>query len=150
MSVSTHILENVSPDSRPGIRLRYRLRALENNLLAVVLAAMVLIPMMEIILRATLGIGIRGAIEWVLHLTLVSAMLGAAVAAREGKLLAFATGSLVQGRLQKISGLFTAMVSVAVTAMLCLSGIEFVQSEREAGKLLTYGIPVWIVELALP
>jgi len=150
MNASTDILEDVLPDARPLFRLRHWLHAFENSLLAILLAAMVLIPMAEIVLRASLGIGIRGAIEWVLHLMLVAAMLGAAIAAREGKLLAFATAGLLQRRVQKISGLFTAIVSVAVTAILCLSGIEFVQSEREVGKLLAYGLPVWIAELALP
>jgi tripartite ATP-independent transporter DctM subunit len=150
MSVSTSVLENSIPDTTPGIRLRYRLHALENTVLAILLTAMVLIPMTEIVLRATLGFGIQGAIEWILHLTLVAAMLGAAVAAREGRLLAFATATLLHGQTKKISGMFSAIVSVAVTAILCQSGIEFVQSEYTGGNFLAYGIPVWIFDLALP
>lgn len=150
MSVSTTILENAMLVTTSGNRLRYWLHAFENSLLAILLAAMVLIPMTEIVLRATLGVGIKGAIEWVLHLTLIAAMLGAALAAREGRLLAFATATLLHGHARKISGIFTTTVSVAVTAVLCQSGIEFVQSERAGGNLLAYGIPVWIVDLALP
>ena len=150
MNVSTNPLENAMPDTTSGIRLRYGMHAFENTLLAILLAAMVLIPMSEIVLRATLGFGIQGTIEWVLHLTLVAAMLGAAMAAREGRLLAFATATLLHGQTKKFFGIFSATVSVAVTAILCQSGIEFVQSERAGGNLLAYGIPVWIFDLALP
>src|SRR3972149_5179014 len=150
MNVSTNPLENAMPDTTSGIRLRYGMHAFENTLLAILLAARVLIPMGEIVLRATLGFGIQGTIEWVLHLTLVAAMLGAAMAAREGRLLAFATATMLHGQTKKFFGIFSATVSVAVTAILCQSGIEFVQSERAGGNLLAYGIPVWIFDLALP
>jgi TRAP transporter, DctM subunit len=153
MSVSANTLGNTMLDTASGIRLRawiYGIYAFENAMLAVLLTAMVLIPISEIVLRATLGLGIKGAIEWVLHLTLVTAMLGAAIAAREGKLLAFATATMLDGHARKITGIFSTTVSVAVTLILCQSGLEFVQSERNAGNLLAYGIPVWAVDLALP
>ena len=150
MSISADILENTMMDAAPGIRLRSWLHAFENTLLAVLLTTMVLLPITEIVLRATLGIGIRGAIEFTQHLTLVAAMLGAVVAAREGKLLAFATATLLHGGMQRCARYFTAIISVAVIAVLCQAGIEFVQSEHAGGNLLAYGIPIWIVDLALP
>ena len=44
MNVSTNTLENAMPDTTSGIRLRYGMHAFENTLLAILLAAMVLIP----------------------------------------------------------------------------------------------------------
>ena len=150
MSISINSLQNAMFNTTSGIRLRHWMHSLENILLTILLTAMVLIPMTEIVLRATLGVGIKGAIEWILHLTLVAAMLGAAIAAREGKLLVFAAATLLHGYARKVTGIITGIIAVAVTAILCQSGIEFVQSERAGGGLLAYGIPVWIFDLALP
>lgn len=63
------------------------LRAVENGALAVALGLMVLLPMAESALRATVGTGISGASALLQHLTLVVGMLGGAVAAREDRLL---------------------------------------------------------------
>ena len=60
----------------------------ENTLLSLALAAMALLPLAEMGLRATLKVGIPGATSLTQHLTLVVGMIGAAVAAREGRLLA--------------------------------------------------------------
>ena len=44
----------------------------------------------------------------------------------------------------------TSSVSAAISAFLCLAAYQFVQTEREAGKILAYGVPVWVVEWVLP
>jgi TRAP-type C4-dicarboxylate transport system permease small subunit len=58
------------------------LRASEDALLALALAAMAVLPLSEMVLRATLNRGIPGAASLTQHLTLVVGMVGAAVAAR--------------------------------------------------------------------
>src|SRR5687768_10664029 len=70
-------------------------RNAENRAVSLVLAAMVLLPLVEIALQAALGIGISSSISLVQHLTLVLGMLGGAVAAREGRLLSLSTTSIL-------------------------------------------------------
>ena len=70
-------------------RLRAWLAQGENWLLAGTLAAIVLLPLIEAVLRKVADTGIAGSASLVQHLTLLASMLGAAVGARDGKLLAF-------------------------------------------------------------
>ena len=63
------------------------LRRLEDGLVCLALAALVLLPLAEIVLRATFKIGISGSNAVVQHMTLIIGMLGGAVAARENRLV---------------------------------------------------------------
>ena len=56
---------------------------------------MAILPLAEIVVRPLLAGGIPGSIPFVQHLTLWVAFVGAALAAREGKLVALATGSFM-------------------------------------------------------
>jgi C4-dicarboxylate transporter DctM subunit len=124
---------------------------IENVAVALFLAAMVLIPLAESLLRATLGIGISGSVAVVQHLTLLVGMAGGAIAARENRLLALSTGELLPaGRLRSWSRLFANSFAAAIAALLALAGWQFVAAERPAGQTLVYGIPNWVIELALP
>ena len=62
-----------------------RLRAAEDLLLTLALAAMVLLPLAEALLRKLFAVGISGASSIVQHLVLIVGMLGGAVAARESR-----------------------------------------------------------------
>jgi len=128
-----------------------RLQRAENLAIAFALSAIVIIPLAEILLRATLGIGIFASTSLVQHLTLVVGMLGAAIAARENRLLSLATGTLVPaGRPRDAARLLAYAVAAAIALCLALASVDFVASEREAGKILAYGLPVWVVQLILP
>ncbi|HSN68351.1 MAG TPA: hypothetical protein VLV48_03845, partial [Thermoanaerobaculia bacterium] len=59
------------------------LHGIEDGFVVASLAAMVLIPLIEIVLRATAPAGISGAAAIVQHLTLFVGMGGAAIAARQ-------------------------------------------------------------------
>lgn len=123
----------------------------ENTLLFACLAAMTLAPPAEILLRSVFGTGISGATAIVQHLTLVVAMLGGAVAAREDRLLALSTAAgLLPAKAQAAARIFANAWAAAASAFFCVAGIEFVRSEREAGRLLAYDIPVWVVQAAMP
>ena len=127
------------------------LSRVENLGLTVTLAAMVLLPLAESALRATLQTGISGVTTIVQHLTLMVGMLGGAIAARENRLLALATGSILpEGRLRSGGRWFAHAFAAAITTCLCLASVQFVASERSAGSLLAYGVPIWVVQLALP
>src|SRR4051812_12176172 len=124
----------------------------EDAAVALVLSAMVLLPIAEIVLRRTLHTGVEGASLIVQHLGLVAGMLGGAIAAREGRMLALSTlgDSFLRGRLQQIARVISGAVGGIVAAFLAIASAQFVLSERPFSKTLVYGIPVWVVELALP
>jgi C4-dicarboxylate transporter, DctM subunit len=122
----------------------------EEILLTLVLLAMVLIPIAEIVLRRLGTTGISGSTALVQHGTLLVGMIGAAVAARERRLLALATASFLRGRGRRIAVLVASGFGAAVAVHLAVASLKFVITEWEAGGALAYGIPLWVVQLALP
>ena len=71
----------------------------EDAIASLMLLVMVVLPLAEIVARRFAGGGIPGSTATVQHLTLWVGFLGAAIAAREGKLLALATGTFMpEGR----------------------------------------------------
>jgi len=113
---------------------------------------MVLIPLVESVLRRVFHTGIPAATSIVQHIVLVVGMLGGAIAAREGRLLSLSTlgETSLHGRLKTVSRFFTSSVSAAVSGFLCVAAYQFVRTEQGAGKILAYGILVWVVEWVLP
>ncbi|TMH63875.1 MAG: TRAP transporter large permease subunit [Betaproteobacteria bacterium] len=127
------------------------LRRAENVVLASALTLMALLPLAEILLRATFQVGISGAASFTQHCALIAGMLGAAVAAREGRLLSLSMlDTLLEGRCALLARLFTRTVAVIVGALLCLASVEFVLAERAGGNVIAYGIPVWLGQAVLP
>lgn len=124
--------------------------AAENVLLSAFFGLLVLLPLVEIALRATAGIGVRGAASLVQQLTLIVGILGAAVAARENRLLAFSATALLRGRFARFARACAAAVAAAASAVMCAAGVEFVVAERSGGAALSYDIPVWVIESILP
>lgn len=123
----------------------------ENLVVIVALAAMAVVPLAELALRAILRVGIPGSSSVVQHLTLAVALLGGAIAAREGRLLSLSTGvTLVAGRFRPAVRVFTGATCTAVSALLCVAGVQLVLSEREGGKILAGGVPVWVAQVLLP
>jgi len=123
----------------------------ENVLVSIALGAMAVLPIAEIVLRSTLGRSISGSSAIVQHLTLVVAMLGAGIAAREGRLLSLSTGvSLLSGGLSRAARVFSGSFAAAVTALLSVASLQFALSEREGGKVLVASVPVWVAEMVLP
>jgi len=135
----------------PPAGWRGRLVLAENMVLAFALAAMMLLPLIEIVLRKLLHTGISAQTSIVQHLTLVVGMVGGAIAARDGRLLALGTVELLaRGRLKTPSRIFAGGVAAAVTALLGVASVQFVASERVGARALAYGVPLWIVQVVLP
>jgi tripartite ATP-independent transporter DctM subunit len=123
----------------------------EDAVSATALAAMTVIPLLEIVLRRSAGIGIPAAGPIVQHLVLWVGFLGAAIAAREGRLLSLATGTLVpEGWPRRVAAAVAGTFGAMVATILTLAAVEFVQSERGVGSTLGAGIPTWWAELVLP
>lgn len=137
---------------KQSARRTFSLRRAENFAVALVLAALVILPLAEIVLRRTLHVGISGAISIVQHLTLIVGMLGGAIAARDRRLLCLSTleETSLRGPLKSASRVFTSAVAAAITLFLSAASFQFVMAERGAGKVLAYGVPVWVIQLMLP
>lgn len=112
---------------------------------------MVVLPLAEIVLRRLAGVGIPGSIPFVQHLVLWVGFLGAALAAREGRLLALATGTfLPEGRARHVAELSAGSVGAFVSALLFVGAVVLVRTEREFGTMIGGGVPAWVAQLALP
>jgi tripartite ATP-independent transporter DctM subunit len=123
----------------------------EDFLVGIALAAMVLLPLAEIVLRAVFKVGISASTSLVQHMTLVVSMLGGAIAARENRLLSLsAAADYLKGPWRSAARIYSGGFALAVTALLCVAGFQFIQAERWGGKILAYGVPVWIVQLVIP
>ena len=127
------------------------LRGGENHLLAIILAVLVGLPLAEILLRTFLRSGVPGSNSFVQQCTLLIGMLGGAVAARELRLLSLSSlTSFLARRTRALALGFSSAVGAAVSIVLTVASFEFLLTEREGGKLLALGIPVWVVQLVLP
>ena len=127
------------------------LRTSENLLLSVLLGAMVLLPLVEALLRKLFGTGISGAGLLTQHLVLLVAMFGGAVAARDERLLSL--GSLrafLGNKLERGAILYSSLAGALISVLLAIAAMQYIALTRPSGKILVYGIPVWVVQLVLP
>jgi tripartite ATP-independent transporter DctM subunit len=122
----------------------------ENFVLVLVLALVVLLPLAEVVVRKLFHSSISGVHAFVQHFTLMVGMVGGAVAAREARLLSLSTVNLLSGRFGRVARAGSAAMAAVVTVFLCVAALRFVMVERAAADVIAYGIPVWGMELALP
>ena len=123
----------------------------ENVLATLALGGIMLLPLAEIAMRWFVETGIPGAAPFTLNLTLWVGLLGAAIAARDGKLLTLATGEfLPKGRAAAIAHVIGGTAGAAIAAMFAVGGLALVATERAAGDVIAVDVPVWISTLAFP
>jgi tripartite ATP-independent transporter DctM subunit len=129
-----------------------RLRAAEEGLAALCLLAMVALPLLEIAVQRAGGVGVPGSVPFVQHLTLWVGFLGAALAAREGRLLALAPMSLLPevSPLRRFADPFGAGVGAGVATLLALAALGFLGISREEGAVIAAAVPAWAAQLVLP
>jgi len=132
-------------------RLATVLRAAEDLIASTALLVMVVLPLAEIVWRKALGRGIPASGPIVQHLTLWVGFLGAAIAARDGKLLALATGSFIpKGLWRRASDSLAAAFGAGTSVVLAWGGWQMASIERDAGTNIGAGIPTWIAQIVLP
>ena len=124
---------------------------LENSVICAALLAMTLLPILEIVLRRLFGFGIKGSVSIVEHLCLIVGMAGGVVSARHNRLLTLSTiSNSLKGRWKTLGRPLSGGTAAATAALLSIGSATFVESERQAGTILAYGIPIWVIELAMP
>lgn len=144
------LVPQLSPPPAEGRRGLRPLHHAEDLIAALALFLMVVLPLAEIVLRRVAGIGIPGSIPIVQHLMLWVGFLGAAIAAREGTLLALATGTFLPERVRRVTELFAAAVASVIAVLLCRGAIDLLLSERGAGTTITGGLKAWMAQTVLP
>ncbi len=106
--------------------------------------------------RVTVGHGIAGSIVLVQHLTLWVAMLGAAMAAKSGQLLALSIPQLLPSRVHGPLRIAVAAIGVAIAAGLSAASIDLIRIEASGGGpggtigTIAWGVPVWVALTVLP
>jgi len=141
-----------APESSPppGGRLRW-LRESEGLLVALALAALVLLPLVDVLGRKLFHASLPGGAALQQHLVLIIGLLGGMFAARDRRLLSLSTlTNFLKGRWQIFARVFSSAFAAGITIFLCLAALQLVQVEREGGKLLVPGIPLWTVQLIMP
>src|SRR5215218_517020 len=131
-------------------RVEQAWRVVEESLAAVALVAMMLLPLAEIVVRAAFVTGIPGAGPLVQHLTLWVGFIGASLAARDDRLLAIATGTLLPVAARPFTALMVAVVGVGVTTALCWGAVALVRTQHDMGSVIALQMPVWALQLVMP
>jgi tripartite ATP-independent transporter DctM subunit len=131
---------------RPAILAR-----LEDAIGSLALLVMVVLPLAEIVSRRVFARGIPGSGPIVQHLTLWVGFLGAAIAARDGKLLALATGTFIpRGTPRRSADVLAAGFGAMAASLLAWGGWQMTMIEREAGTNIGAGIQAWVAQIVLP
>lgn len=135
---------------RPG-GWRSWLRRIENALLALALAATVLLPLTETVLRKFFHSGIPAQSSFLQHLTLIIGMVGGAIAAREGKLLALsALTSVLSPRWRAAAHVWSGSVGAVVAALLAIASWDVTQDFQQANETIMTGFPKWWLQIVMP
>lgn len=136
---------NDMPGARPS-----RLRRAENALCVAVLALMSVLPVVEVLMRETLGGGLPGSITIVQHMVMWISFLGAGLAARSDRLLALSTARFLPAVWEQRVRAATAMLGTAITALLCAASVQLVATDYRFGDMAAWGIPVWMFTAVMP
>jgi len=122
----------------------------ENALAGTVLLVMAALPLAEMVARRAFGVGVPGSGPLVQHLTLWIAFLGAALAARERRLLAVGTAELLRARWRRGARIAAATGGALVSVLLARAAFDLVVIERDAGSTFALGIATWIAQAVIP
>lgn len=136
------------PGDPPGRSVAVRV---ENGISVAVLCAMALLPLLEIVGRRLWRTGVPGSTTLVQHATLWIGFLGAAISARDGRLLSLgAVAGLLPARIKPVASLFASSVSAAISLLLCVAGLSLVRVEWADGRYLLPLLPLWAAEAVIP
>ena len=128
--------------------LRSWLGRIDEQIAALALGLMMLIPLIEIVMRPLMGSGISNAPVVVQHLGLVLAMFGALAAERHGHLTSFGSNDGSKGLTPAWRP--AQLLAALVCGMLANASWQFVSTERDAAHTLAYGLPVWTLQACMP
>jgi len=137
---------------RQGVeRLDRWARVLENGLLVIMLAALVLLGSTQILLRNVFSSSLPWGDEFVRLLVLWLALLGAIAASRDGRQIRIDLLSrVVPAKFKWLPESLAAAFTSVVCGMLAWQSWRFVQDSRAYEDLLLGNWPAWLLQLILP
>jgi tripartite ATP-independent transporter DctM subunit len=113
--------------------------------------AMVVLPCLEVLLRALRGEGVPGGSKYVQHLMVWLGFVGAVIATGGGNHLGLATGNFLKpGLRRQIIGIFTHALSSVVCLVLTYASYDVVKANAQSEDYLAGGIPIWCSEVIVP
>lgn len=134
----------------PGRALRTLHRA-EDLLLALALIVLVLLAAAQILLRTVFDTGLLWLDPLLRTLVLWVAMLGAMVAAREGRHIGLDLfGRVLPLRPLRMVRFVTHLFAAAVCAILAWHALRMVLDEHEIGTMAFASVPGWLAQSILP
>ena len=127
------------------------IHALEDGLLALMLAMMIFLAGSQILLRNLFETGFAWADPVLRLLVLWVGLLGALAASRTDKHIAIDVFSRLLGP-RALAGVksLTALFTATVSGLIAYHAARFVAMEQEAGVIGIAGLPAWMLELILP
>jgi C4-dicarboxylate transporter DctM subunit len=123
---------------------------LEDTVTGLALLGIVFLPLIEVVGRALTGTGIPGSIDYVRHLTLWVAFLGATIAARQDRHLALGFATFLRGPWRDAASIAAGSVGTAVSLVLAVASAQMVWGERLAITTLGGVVPQWVTQLIMP
>lgn len=132
-------------------RLLTWLHRIEEGMIALLLAAMILLAGAQILLRNLWDSGIGWGDPLLRILVLWVGLLGAMLATREDKHIRIDLLSrYLPSGWKRLTAPLTHLFSAVVCALLAWHSGRFVHYEMQDGSVLFNGLPAWVAELILP
>jgi TRAP-type C4-dicarboxylate transport system permease small subunit len=132
-------------------RADHWLRLLEDGVLLVLLAGLIVLASAQIVLRNVFSIGLAWADGSVRLAVLWIALLGAVAAARECRHIAIdVLARTLPAAARRTAAIVTALFTAAVCGLLAWHSARFVRESREFGDVLLDHWPAWIFQLIMP
>ena len=126
------------------------LAAVENTLIIILVAVMVLMAFLQVILR-NFDAGLLWADIFLRHLVLWVGFIGASLATRDEKHISIdALSRLVPERFLPYVKLIVDAVTLVICLVLANAGYQFLGYEIEANTILFNDIPAWPFQLIIP
>lgn len=126
------------------------LSKIENILLVLLLGAMIFFAFLRTILRNLFGTGLSGVDEFLGHLVLVVAFIGASQATRLKKHIKIdALSKILTESINSYATILINVFSIAILVILVKASLEHVLIESETDYLV-FGVSHWIYQVIMP
>jgi TRAP-type C4-dicarboxylate transport system permease small subunit len=139
------------PLPRPANSLFSILNRIEETILGLFLATMILLACAQILLRTMFSSGLSWADPFLRYLVLWSGLLGAAMATSQGKHIAMDIITfLVPKSMHPLLLVITNLFSATVAGFLTWAAFLFIRSEIEFSNTELLSVPSWVWNLIFP